>query len=387
MSPAVLALCAAYLLHFASGGIQQPLLSPALTSIGFSVAGVGAMWSARSLMMIVSPALWGALSDRVGSTKPLLTATIFFSAALMALLAFAQTEAQGIAIFAVFGLLAAPSGSLMDGTTLSALGEKRAQFGRVRVWGTVGFGLSALVFCWLVDHGVLACTPKVLFPIAALFSLLGGLVIVLSPSAPRRPVARKGGALALLRRRRLVLLIVASSFLWASHGAYSCFLAPLGEAHGAGKAAVGIAMSVALIAEIAAFAVSTTLLRRFGARTVFVACAVVAVLRWTLLATTTSPEAFVLLQALHGITFGVAYSTAVTMLSEDVGDDLRQSAQGLYSSLAFGLGGGAGALISGYALEHGGPNACFLAMAGLATVGVFVASLIEGVAVGDDKRR
>lgn len=378
VSRAVFALGAAYFLHFASGGIQMPLLSPALLAAGFSVHGVGLMWSARALASVVAPALWGAASDRWGSARPFLVATLFFAAAIMVALAFVRTEAQGIVLFGLFGLLAAPAGSLLDGSTLKVLGDRRARFARVRVWGTIGVGVSALLAGWLVETGRLSGAKETLFPIAGALSLSALFVVLWSPRPPRTPQARGRSAIGLLKKRRVVLLIAATALLWASHGAYASFLEPLGKAHGAGPQLVTQSIFVAIVAEVIAFAVVSRLLARFGGRAILVACGGIAVARWVLLATTTSPLAFVALQALHGFTFGLTYPTAVKLLSDDVADDQRQSAQGLFASLAFGIGGSGGAIAAGYALDVGGAPATWIAMAALAAAGLAVSALLDG---------
>lgn len=377
MSRAVVALALAYLLHFASGGIQMPLLTDALVAAGFSVGGIGLMWSARNLAMAFAPAVWGALADRWGSSRPFLVATLAFSAILMIALAFAKTEAQGLVLFALFGLLAAPSGSLLDGATLKTLGAAREKFGRVRVFGTIGVGATALLFGWLVESGRLPCRGDVLFPIAGGFSALAIVALLSAPAPPRTPRARGRSALGILKKRRVALLIAGTALLWASHGGYSSFLGRLGAAHGAGPQIVTQSIFVAIVAEVIAFAVVGRLLVRFGPRALLVACAAVAVARWAALASTASTGAFVALQALHGFTFGLSYPTAVALLAEDVDDDQRQSAQGLFASLAFGVGGSGGAIVAGYALEHGGAAACWVAMAALAAASIVVVALLD----------
>jgi PPP family 3-phenylpropionic acid transporter len=140
--------------------------------------------------------------------------------------------------------------------------------------------------------------------------------------------------------------------LWASHQAYSAYLVPLAAQRGAEPWAVGVAIGLAIVSEAVAMLVTSRLVARFGASRILVAASASSVLRWSLLAVTTGTASFLALHALHGLTFGIFFPTLVAAVAARVPEHARQGAQGLLASIAFGLGGGLGAMIAGDVLDR-----------------------------------
>jgi len=52
----------------------------------------------------------------------------------------------------LFNIFISPVASLADSATMTMLGEERAMYGRVRLGGTIGFGLFAPIAGALVEN-------------------------------------------------------------------------------------------------------------------------------------------------------------------------------------------------------------------------------------------
>lgn len=365
---ALRALAVVYVVSFASGGIQLPLLALAMEKAGYAPEVTGAMWAMRSLMGALVPVFWGLLADRVGSARPLVIGSLGTGGALLAWLSTSPEPATCVLIFTLYGLFTNPSGSLMDGMTLTALGAHKEQFGRWRAFGTVGFGVSALVVTTLLERGVLQPLPSSLFPLCALFT--GGsavLTLVLVPRIPRPRLADPALLLRAFRQPLLFGLIGIGTLLWGSHAAYASFLAPLSERDGLSAGVIGYVIAAAVVVEAVAMAASPTLIRWFGPRRIVVGAAALATLRWLLAAADGGAVAVVALHAVHGLTFGLFFIVMTQLVAERSPPELRQASQGLLSSLSFGFGGFVGGLVVGQtmaAYETAAPT--WLAMAALA---------------------
>jgi PPP family 3-phenylpropionic acid transporter len=74
-------------------------------------------------------------------------------------------------------------------------------------------------------------------------------------------------------------------------------------------------------------------------------------------------------QLLHAATFGVYHAAAIAAVHRLFPENLRASAQALYSSLSYGLGGGIGLLAAGWTWEALGPAASFSLSAAFALAG------------------
>jgi MFS transporter, PPP family, 3-phenylpropionic acid transporter len=343
-----------------------------MQNVGLSMSDVGLMWAARAGLSVLAPFVWGYLADRAGDARPFAITALFGGCALLVALSMTTSAAAAIAIFALYGFVAAPSGSTLDGMTLTALKEHKHRFGSIRLWGTVGFGVTSLSSAFLLDAHVFEARPSTVFPACAVLTGLGGAVLFLLPRLERARLGDPREVFTVLRRREVGVVFLTGGLLWASHLAYSSFLTPLASSVGLPEWSVGVAIASGLVIEALAFAKSGVLLARFGARRTLIGAAALTVVRWLLAALVSDPWSFIALHALHGVTFGVMYVTLVQLLSERVPDRMRQTAQSALGSSALGLGGAVGALVAGSVYEHIGARETWLAMAGIASVGCAV---------------
>jgi PPP family 3-phenylpropionic acid transporter len=349
---ALVGLTLTYLLTFASMGIQLPFTAMAMKTAGIGPAVIGHMWAARSLTGAVSPLVWGLVADRIGGARPLLLAALAAGTAIFFGLAVEPTPTSAVVLFALYGVLANPANSLVDGMVLTALGHNASHYGRYRAAGTVGFGISAVVVSVAVERGALSSAPAVLFPVCGgLIALAFVVVALFVPSLPRPALSGWAGVGEALKNRVLVGLVVAASLLWASHAGYVSFLSPLAEAVGL-PPTVGFAVFAAVVVEAIAMPLAPSVVARFSAGSVMLVCGVVAVVRWVLTPYAVTPLTFALVNGLHGITFGLFFVVVVGVIARHVPPTLRQTSQGLLSSLSLGLGGVVGGVGVGTMLEH-----------------------------------
>lgn len=370
---ALLVLAAAYVLAFASGGIQLPLTSTAMAGVGMSMGAVGWMWASRSVMGILGPILWGILSDRRGDARPFTIAALLSGSVLLVALSLTTTAPAAIILFGLYGLLCGPSGSLIDGMVLTALGDAKHRFGRWRMWGTLGFGVTAVGSAILVDRGLIEPLPHVLFPICAVLTGLGGLALFFVPRLPRPALGRVRDVWPVLKRPDMVALFATSTLLWCSHIGYSSFITPLATSRGLPESSVGYSLAAAIVVEAIMLRETGRFTTRFGARPVLVGVVAVTVVRWLLMSVCVDPAFFVALSALHGITFGLFFGTFVQLVAERTPPEMRQAAQGIIGSGSFGLGGALGSVLVGHIFEATDAQTTWLAMAAVATLALVVA--------------
>ena len=362
-----------YFLTFGSMGIQLPFTALAMKHAGLGPAVIGSMWAARSLTGAFSPLVYGLIADRLGGARLLLLIALACGVAVFTGLAVFPGPVSAVVLFALFGCFANPANSLVDGMILTVLGPQASRYGRFRAAGTVGFGLSAVAVSTLIERGMLSPAPASLFPICA--ALIAGafvVVLVVVPPVPRPVLTSFAGVSVALKDPLLIGLVLAGSLLWASHAGYVSFLSPLAEAVGL-PGTVGMAIAAAVVVEAIAMPMSPLLLRRVSSGTVLVACAVVGTLRWVLTPWCDTPWSFALVNGLHGISFGLFFVVIVGVIAQKVPATLRQTSQGLLSSLSLGLGGMVGGLGVGAMLEqHADVRAIWWSMAAIAALSAVV---------------
>jgi PPP family 3-phenylpropionic acid transporter len=81
----------------------------------------------------------------------------------------------------------------------------------------------------------------------------------------------------------------------------------------------------------------------------------------------------VLAQLMHAATYGSFHAASVAAVHRLFPEAAHARGQTLFSSIAYGAGGAAGALSAGWAWELAGPGAAFSLSAAAAAAGVFLA--------------
>jgi MFS transporter, PPP family, 3-phenylpropionic acid transporter len=359
-----------YFFYFAYLGTFAPFFSLYLKAVGISAVEIGILMSLPQLTRIVAPHLWGWLADKGASG--LKVARIAGVAGTIAWLGvFWDT---GFAL--LFGVLLAMTFfwsaalPLVEATTLSHLGEETARYGRIRVWGSVGFIVAVVAVGYVLDW----LTPRIVLWIVLV--LMGGMLafcwaIPDSRLAPQetdhRPIAD------ILRKPEVIALIVACALMAAAHGPYYTFYSIHLVDHGYSKAATGWLWAIGVICEIGIFVWMPHLYRAFTLRQILLASFALAVVRFLMIGwLVDSVLALLAAQALHAATFGSFHAAAIGVVHAFFRGRHQARGQAIYGSLAFGVGGALGGLASGYGWERLGAGVTFTLAAGCALAGMLI---------------
>lgn len=359
--------------YYSMVGAILPYLPAYLRARGFSGADIGVLLSFSPLMLCIAPLFAGYLADR--SRRPLLVLRIAVAGAILgiALLPLSPLLAWSAFAMLVYSAFQASIISSIDALTLSEIQRAGGSYPRVRLWGSAGFVVTALSLgFWLDARGVI---DEVVVWIGAV-ALAVALLSTLGVRAPDRIGApiRGAEALDLLRSPPLRWLLLASLLHWTAMSPYHSFFAIHTGALGLPTWVIGASMALGAAVEIGVMWGSVLLFRRFDAKTVLVISFAASALRWFLTAQAREPLAVVLVQALHGVSFGAFYVAAIGLLVVLVPERLRATGQGLFMAAVFGIGGGLGTLAAGFGFETLGGPGLFLTSA-VVSVGSLLCAL------------
>ncbi|MEY4592030.1 MAG: hypothetical protein RIR18_925 [Pseudomonadota bacterium] len=368
--PVTFRLSGYYFFYFAFVGAFSPYFGLYLQSKSFSAWDISLLMSQMQLMRLIGPFVWGTLADRGLCRQKI----IRWSAAL-SLLGFSaffwfdtlNPLLLAMAILAFFWSAALP---LIETITFDYLSQQPGQYGRIRMWGSVGFIAAVLAIGWLLDRQPV---NSVLW--ASWLVLLGIFGFSLAiPDIPRQHQLIAGEPQKSLRDILFtpsVLALLSSCFaMSAAHGALYIFYSIHLAEHGYSTTAIGLLWSLGVIAEIGVFMAMPNISARWSLRTILMACYLTAVIRfiaigwlidWILLA--------IIAQVLHGLTFGAHHAASIAAINRWFPGNSQTRGQALYSSLSFGAGGLLGGLLSGYMWEHVGSQWTYSASALLALIG------------------
>lgn len=338
-------LSAYYFCYFGFVGAFSPYFTLYLQSLEYSATDIAVLMSVMQVMRVLAPSLWGWLAERTGLRVPIVRASAIASLAGFCLF-FTTTEFAGMfaamVLMAFFWSAALP---LVESLTFAHLGALGHHYGRIRLWGSVGFIFAVVGLGHLLDF------VRIDFVLVVIALILFGIVLCgfALPEADRRTATRVSARLGeTLRRPEVRALLGACFFMAAAHGAMYVFYSIHLAEHGYGKAVIGWMWALGVIAEIGVFLIMPQLSRRFGMRAILIFSFVAVVLRFLVVGW--GADSLVLLlfaQLLHGVTFGAYHAAAIAMINRWFPGRLQAHGQALYGSLSFGAGGMLGGLISG----------------------------------------
>ena len=353
--------------YFATIGLFNPYAPLWFQSLGFSTLVIGFIASMQSWTRVLGPYAWGWFGDHGGRRVELIriaaAGSMLAAAGLLGV-----REAAPVAVVTALLFLANGGVIPLYEATLAHLlssgnGVDPARYGRVRLWGSVGFIVTVTTFGALLDRFGIGVFPGAVLAVNALLLL----------TAMRLPATREDAVhdapappvLPLLRRPEVAWFFGSIFFTVLAHTGLYAFFSLYLVSLGYGKAAVGALWAVAVVAEIAFFWMQGRLFAWLAPARWLQVVALTTVLRFAVIAGAGSwPVALVFVQALHAVTFAGHHAACIMLVQRFFPGRLRGRGQALYTVLGYGLSGVLGGVGGGWLISQLGFAAVFWASAG-----------------------
>jgi PPP family 3-phenylpropionic acid transporter len=346
-----------YFLYLGAIGVIFTYWPLHFKALGLRADEIGWIFSGRAVVSLLMQPVIGWLAVRYGRPAGVLRWTLWCGA----LLSVAMHWPTGlVAICLLFWLQAIPeSGTvpMMDTTIVSRFGSLR--YGRFRLWGSLGYGVSVAVFGLLVlsmppdaaGNWALHVAP-VLYMGAALFVFGVPDVRISGPSdAP--------ATWRLPRTPRWLLFLVLCWLHWVAVMSYNIYLSLLTSGRGFSSAAPGLAVGLAIAGEVVALALAGLLFKRVRSDLVLAGSIAISVVRWAATASATEAWQVVALQSLHFASFGLWYAAVMRELDLFSAQTPRPVLQSVFAASVFGLGSLFAGTVGGALVERTGPEMAF----------------------------
>jgi PPP family 3-phenylpropionic acid transporter len=356
-------------------GIFFPFFSLYLReNAGLSGSQVGVVLAVLPLVGTLAQPMWGQLADRTGSRARVLVLLSFGAAGGYLALGLASGFGAlllATALLALFSTAVIPAA--MSVTFALAAVDRARAFGRIRVWGTVGFLLLVVGFPRFL-HGLqsgrglapAAGGPsepglEVMFPITAGLVALGGLLALALPRGGEMALRAPKGDWRRLQRHRpfvrvLGFTLVAYFFLQGPMSIFPIYVRSLGGT----LDSVSNMWILMLSLEIPLVAFAGASLARVGPRGLLAIGTLAGGVRWTACGLTPDLATVYPFQILHGVVVAGLVIGGPLYVEAVVPERLRSTGQGVLAMVGVSLGAVTSHLGSGYLLEHAGPRAPYL---------------------------
>ncbi len=348
-----------FFFQFAAIGVFYTYLNIYYREAGLSGTQIGTINMLTALVGVAGAVGWGYLADRTGQSRIF----IAFGAGIALLIAQFIPLVSSFWGFLGLGVLAslansAPS-TLVDSTILSVLGERRNDYGRYRLGGTIGYILTTLTAGFVFDQTGL----KLMFPAyGVIMFLFAGAALLLPPSPANATGRQFRGLSEIVRRPSWILFTICVFLIWIASNASIMFLGVTLQAMGASQSLIGVAITIGAVVEIPFMMFSGYFLKRFGPVKLLITAMFLMIIRYTLLGFMQVPNWAIAINILNGPAYVFFWNSAVTYANKMAPHGLAGTVQGLLNS-TLSLAGVISALLTGWLFDVLGPNQIFIVMA------------------------
>ena len=349
-----------FFLYFAYVGLVSPYASLFFLDRGFNVIEIAVLMSMLQITRIVGPFSWGWLSDYLSNRVGIIRFCACLAALVFVCIFFLNSY---LAFFVWMFVLHTILSSLMplgESATVHALFKDNSfdkRYGRLRLWGSIGFIAMVLVAGELFQRKGIELYPIVGMIVLSLLALITFLLH--EPKMERRKMV-KGELLVVLFNPDVRWFLLSGFFMIFAHVAlyvfYSLYLSNLGY----NKFQIGLFWALGVFAEVIFFYFQSKVLSRLDAEVVLQASFGVGVVRFALIALYPLTPVLIFAQILHAGTFAAHHSAATKLLQRWFTGPLQARGQALMATISYGLGGTLGGLCAGWIWDAFQPRDVFV---------------------------
>ena len=346
-------------LQYAIWGAWTPVLSDYLkNTLGFSGAQFSLIYSLLPLATIIAPFIGGQVADRYFASQKVVAWLQLAGGVFLILIATTTAYGTMVWLMLAYCLLYAPTLALTNSIAFINLQNSELEFGKIRVWGTIGWiAAGYLLTLWRIgaqSASGLAFKGDMLL-LAGIFSLIMGVQSFSLPHTPPRKEGMKPWAfleaLKMLKEKNFLIFALISFVVATELQFYYVLTSPfLTSAQiGVSQKYVGLVMTIAQVAEIfvMAFMLSWAL-KKFGMRRTLVLGILAWPIRYIIFVIGQPSWLVVASLALHGFCYVFFFTAAYIYVDNVAPKDIRASAQGLIATIILGFGNFVGSLFSGW---------------------------------------
>jgi MFS transporter, PPP family, 3-phenylpropionic acid transporter len=366
-----------YFLYYAALAYFSPFIVLFYQQNQFNGPQIALLTGIPPLITLFAAPYWTNVADARRWHRQVMSMGILVAAASVLILQHISMFATALITVAIFYFFFSPVASLSDSATIAMLGTDKAMYGRVRIGGTIGWGLFALIAGTMINNYGL----RLAFLGFAFFSLINLFVaqkLVYDNTAGHESLSG-GGVRFFLRRRRWQLFLCSSFLGGLGASSVASFLAPYMTGLGANESQIGFAIMIATLTELPIFFFGNRLLKRFDAQKLFLFALLMMGIRSILYALVKTTPAVFAVQAFGGMIFPAMWLAGVAYADEHAPAGLKSTAQGLFGAVSFGFGAAVGGFLGGLLLESVGGRGMYLVFGLIILGGLVVVEVLKRI--------
>src|SRR5215471_3463868 len=349
------------LLQFFVWGAWFVTLGTHLGDIGFTGSQIGYAYLMNNIAAIISPFFVGMIADRYFASQKVMGVLYLLGGVIMHFAANSTAVGPMILLLLLYNITYMPTLALVNAVSFHQMDSPDKQFPRIRVWGTIGWIVAGLTITYIQFH-IFADVEKSELPMkmAGIASIVLGLYSFTLPNTPPQNVGKQVTfgevlgvkALRLMKERSFFIFVLCSLLISIPLAFYYSFANPfLNDLHmegAAGKQTMG------QMSEVAFMVLMPWFLVRLGVKKTLLVGMLAWVVRYAFFANGNLGSGVWMLYAgilLHGVCYDFFFVTGQIYTDRKAPREIRASAQGFIALITYGVGIGAGSLVSGLVVD------------------------------------
>ena len=355
-------LCIMMFIQYFAFGATMPVLSLYFKDhLNFTGLQIGVILAMPAVAAFVSPLISACIADRIIRAEKLLAFCHLAAAAFMAVLCSRTTFPSVLLLYLAYSLVVIPTLALTTAVTFHHIPKDTRRFGRIRVWGTIGWIAAAWIFYFICGTGVspkdLSFTDKlpIALKLGAAASLVQGFYALTLPASGAKPDKLESilplASFKVITHPHILLICVLCFITAMIDKFYFLGMGPYLSQQGYSQSAIMPVMSIGQIPEIFMMLILAACLARFGFKKMIVLGIALNLWRFTILAMGSTGLVLYSGICCHGMAYTFVAVSASIFLDTKCDRQSRAGAHQLLALIMSGFASLLGNLSAGYTTD------------------------------------
>lgn len=360
-----------YLFSFFAVGSLTPLLSVYLSEVekmnGYQI---GTIMSAGPIAMMFMQPIWGMVCDWSGKPAKILSLTTLLAGVLALGYLFIHDYQWLVMIAIILAIFQSAIIPVSDGISLQYATRVKANYGNLRLFGSLGFALAVFIMGRLAETIGLS----VIFYSFFITLVISAYLALRLPEEPQS-LAKPNlifGVKELLSIKRFLIFLAITFLIFGPNLANNVYYGLFIEDRGGTYAGIGIAFLLAVLSEIPFMRAAGSWVKKIGLLPIVLIAAFSSLLRWALYYFEPSLNLVYFTSVMQGLSIGLFIPAGLQYLRKIVPVHIIVTAITFYSAIGNGLGNWFSTFTAGIIMEQADIYTVYLFFGVLSLFGVIL---------------
>ncbi|MGE7603670.1 MFS transporter [Peribacillus sp. NPDC097675] len=360
-----------YLFSFFAVGSLTPLLSVYLANVAeLNGIEIGFIMSVGPMVMIFFQPIWGMICDWSGKPAKILALTSVLTGTIGLGYMLYEPYFLLVSVAVVLAIFQSAIIPVSDSITLQYTTRIHADYGKIRLYGSLGFGVAVFMMGKLSESFF---GPSIIFYVFFITLLLAAFLALYLPEerAQRKPKLLNG-IKELLVMKRFIIFLAVTFLIFGPNLANNVYYGLFVEARGGTYTGIGIAFLLAVLSEIPFLRMAGSSILKLGLLPITLLAGAASLIRWLIYFLEPSLAIVYVSSIIQGFSLGLFIPAGLQYIREVVPIHITVTAITLYSAIGNGLGNWFCTFFGGIIMDRSGIYMVYLFFGFLAVLGLIL---------------